>query len=266
MAATADFLDQSEHLRGGFWSSLAFHVALGAIIFGYTWIHPGTRVQWGDPTGGGIGAVAVKTTATIPLPSRSGPTNPVANDNESYVPPAPSKAPAPKKLLPLVPGAVPIPSRNATKRLRDIPPAPIPNKWADAHPAARNQVTSSYGQRATSPMYSTPGGGGVGVGTSSAFGNQFGAYATLLRDRIAQNWHTSDIDARIQTAPPVAVVFTLRRNGSLAGSVRVVESSGNRAVDLSAQRAVMDAAPFQELPSAYNQDQAEIELRFVLRR
>ena len=84
---------------------------------------------------------------------------------------------------------------------------------------------------------------------------------------IAQNWHTTEVDARIQTAPPVVVVFVIRRNGSLVpNSPRVVQTSGNRALDLSAQRAVMDAAPFQELPSAYNKDQAEIELRFELRR
>jgi protein TonB len=210
----------------------------------------------------------VNPTATIPLPTRTGPTNPVANDTESYVPPTPSKAKTPpqKKLLPPVPDAVPIPSRNALKRLPPVPAA-SPNKWADAHPAAPNQLTSTQGQRANSPMFGAAGGGGVGVGTNSPFGTQFGAYATLLRDKIAQNWHTNDVDARIQTAPPLLVVFTIRRNGSLVpGSVRVSQTSGNRALDTSALRAVMDAAPFQELPRAYTKDQAELELRFELRR
>jgi protein TonB len=265
LAAHADVFDQPVPLRGAFFGSVVFHVSLAAVIAGFSLIHP-NRVQWGDPTGGGFGAVAVSPVASIPLPARSGPVNPVANDTQSQIPPAPSKAKPQPKTLPNIPNAIPIPSRNANKRLRDIPPAPVPNKWAEAHPAAPNQLTSSYGQRANTPMYNLPGGGGVGVGSNSAFGNQFGAYATLLRDKIAQNWHTNDIDARIQTAPPVAVVFTIRRNGSLAGSVRVVESSGNRALDISAQRAIMDAAPFQELPAAYNKDQAEIELRFVLRR
>jgi TonB family protein len=246
---------------------LTFHGSLVAFVLGYGLVMPSTRVRWGDPTGGGLGAVVVTPVNTIPIASRTGPVNPVANDTESYVPPAVAKAKPEKKVLPPIPDAVPLPSRNASRHLKPIPPAAAPNKWAEAHPPAPNQFTSSYGQRATSSMYSVPGGGGVGVGTSSAFGTQFGAYATLLRDRIAQNWHTNDVDARVQTAPPVTVVFTIRRNGSLVpGSARVAQSSGNHALDYSTLRAIMDAAPFQELPSGYNKDQAELELRFELRR
>lgn len=267
MAAHADHFEQPERLRGAFWGSLSFHVSLTALVLGYSVLMPHNRVQWGDPTGGGLGAVVVSPVATIPIPARTGPVNPVANDTESYVPPATSKAKPQKKELPPIPDAVPLPSRNASRHLRPIPPAAGPNKWADQHPPAPNQLTSSYGQRSNSPMFSVPGGGGVGVGTSSAFGTQFGAYATLLRDRIAQNWHTNDVDARIQTAPPVTVVFTIRRNGSLvSGSARVVQSSGNHALDYSTLRAIMDAAPFQEIPPGYNKDQAELELRFELRR
>jgi TonB family protein len=267
LAAHADALDQSDRLGGAFWGSLGFHISLAALILGFSIIQP-NRVKWGDPAGGGFGAVGVTPVASIPLPARSAPANPVANDTESQVPPTPAKAkPQPKKLPP-IPNAVAIPSRNATKKLlKDIPPAPVPNKWAAAHPPAPNQLTSSYGQRANSPMYNMPGGGGVGVGTSSSFGTQFGAYATLLRDKIAQNWRTNDVDARVLTAPPVVVVFTIRRNGALVpNSARVSQSSGNRALDLSTLRAIMDAAPFQELPPGYNKDQAELELRFELRR
>src|SRR5438552_18062277 len=116
-------------------------------------------------------------------------------------------------------------------------------------------------------MFNGPGGGGVGVGTASPVGNQFGAYATLLRDQVARNWKTAELDARIQSAPPVAVVFTIRRDGSLApGSVKVSRTSGNQALDYSAQRAIMDAAPFPGLPPQYNGGEAVLELQFQLRR
>jgi TonB family protein len=87
----------------------------------------------------------------------------------------------------------------------------------------------------------------------------------VLRDRVEQNWHTSELN--IQGATPVAITFSVLRNGALVpGSVKVSQSSGNRALDFSAQRAVLDAAPFPPLPPQYSKNQADIELRFQLRR
>jgi protein TonB len=117
------------------------------------------------------------------------------------------------------------------------------------------------------PMIAMPGGGGVGIGTNSPFGDRFGEYATRLRDQIARNWRTSEIDARIQSAPPATVVFTIRRDGSLApNSVRILESSGNKALDFSAQRAVLDSERLPPLPAQYSGSEATVELRFFLRR
>jgi protein TonB len=145
--------------------------------------------------------------------------------------------------------------------------AATPNKWRDQQKDAPNQVHSTVGQALSSPMYTMTGGGGVGIGNDSPLGTQFGWYAKILRDNVAQNWKTGDIDARITTAPPVAVTFILLRNGSVApGSVKVSQSSGNRALDFSAQRAVLDANPFPPLPPQFAQNQAVLELRFELRR
>jgi periplasmic protein TonB len=265
MTPHADILEQPERLRGPFVGSLVLHISVAAVFGGYGLIRTSSHVQWGDPTGGGIGSVAINAVRSIPLPSRSGAQNPVANDTESRVPePLPKKKATPKTKAP-EPDAIPIKSRNAPKESRA--PASAPNKWRAQQKELPNQVYSSAGQALTSPMYNLPGGGGVGIGNNSPFGTQFGYYATILRDRVAQNWRTGDIAANIQTAPPVAIGFTLRRDGSVApGSVRVLESSGNRAIDFSAQRAVLDAAPFPALPAQYGKDQAEIELRFQLRR
>jgi protein TonB len=73
------------------------------------------------------------------------------------------------------------------------------------------------------------------------------------------------VDARIQTAPPVIVTFTIRRNGSTA-NVRVVQRSGNTLLDDSAQRAIYDASPFPPLPAGYERDDATIEFWFQLKR
>jgi len=109
------------------------------------------------------------------------------------------------------------------------------------------------------------GGGGVGVGNNSPFGNQFGAYADLLRTRVAKYWQTTMIDPRLRTAPQVSVTFTLHRDGSATG-IRITQKSGINALDISAQRAIMDAAPFPQLPPQFPKNEAEIEFVFELKR
>ncbi len=265
MNARGDILDQEERLRGPFWGSVVLHVGFAAAVLTFTYVHPGATVQWGDIHGGGFGSVAVNAVHSIPLPQRAGPTNPVANDTESRVPTPPKAKPQPKVKAP-PPDAIPIKSRHAEKT-RPERASSAPNKWREQQQDRPNQLYSTAGQALSSSMYSMTGGGGVGIGNNSPFGTQFGWYATLLRDNIARNWQTATIDPRIQTAPPVMVMFTMLHNGSLVpGSVRVEQSSGNRLLDLSAMRAIMDAAPFPAMPQQFTRDRANIELQFVLRR
>jgi protein TonB len=108
-------------------------------------------------------------------------------------------------------------------------------------------------------------GGGVGPGENSPFGTQFGWYATLLQNALAKNWRTAGIDARTQTAPAM-VRFRIMKDGSLApGLTKVSQSSGNRALDDSAVRAVLDSAPFGPLPQGFPYSQADCEFSFELR-
>jgi protein TonB len=268
MRAHVDILELTDE-RPSIWASIFFHLTLAGLLVGFQMSDIGKRVQAGELTGGGRGPVMVNSVKSIPLPSRSGEMNPVANDTESAVP-----APPPTKTKPQPKAKAPVPDPQAIplKKLKEIPPREIPprsqpNKWEAKQPYRPNQLYTPGGQAANTPMFVVPGGGGVGVGTASPFGTQFGAYATLLRDQVARNWKTSELDARIQTTQPVSVVFTIRRDGSLAqGSVRVSRSSGNPALDYSAQRAIMDAAPFPGLPPQYNGSEALLELQFQLRR
>jgi outer membrane biosynthesis protein TonB len=50
------------------------------------------------------------------------------------------------------------------------------------------------------------------------------------------------------------------------GSVRITQRSGNPSLDFSAQRAILDAAPFQALPGQFQRNEVEIEFWFELRR
>jgi protein TonB len=108
-------------------------------------------------------------------------------------------------------------------------------------------------------------GGMVGVGPRGSFGQGFGWYRDLLEERVGQKWRTDDVDARLQSAPPVVVTFDILKNGQIR-NVRVLQGSGNRTLDYSAQRAIYDAAPFPQLPQGYQRDSAQIEFWFQLKR
>ena len=265
MASRTDILDEQERLRTPFLGSLALHLSVTAAVLGAAWVEGRTpSVQWGSPTGGGFGSVAVNVVPRIALPTQSGAINPVASDTESKVPEPQTQAKSRARSEQQDEAAVPIPSRNAQRKTQAAAP---PNKYRAAQKDAPNQVYSESGQRMVTPMIGMSGGGGIGVGTNSPFGTQFGYYTDLLKNKVAQHWRTYDIDSRIRTANPVIVTFTVERNGSVAvRSVRITQSSGISVLDLSAQRAILEAAPFAPLPQQFSRDSAEIEFWFELRR
>src|SRR5439155_22947763 len=90
------------------------------------------------------------------------------------------------------------------------------NKSRAAQKDLTNQAYSSVPQALSNPMFQIQGGGGVGVGSNSPFGTQFGEYANRLRDQVARNWKTADIAPLIRTAPIAAVTFTLHRDGTVS--------------------------------------------------
>lgn len=265
MTARVDIWDQpAETLGRPVVVSIAAHAGLVAAILLFTQLGNHARVLWGDPHAlGGGGSVGITPVRQIPLPTRAGPVNPLANDTESQVP-APPK-PQPKKAPPQDPDAIALKGR--TK------PAQKEPAWTRSRQTYRpnapdrpNQLYSSAGQAMVSPMYGMQmGTGGVGMGPGGAFGSQFGWYRDLLERMVGQKWRTDDVNPRLRTAPPVVVTFDLLRNGSIK-SVIVEQSSGDYTLDNSAKRAIYDAAPFPQLPAGFNRDSARIEFWFQLKR
>ncbi|QRG07390.1 TonB C-terminal domain-containing protein [Xanthobacter dioxanivorans] len=109
--------------------------------------------------------------------------------------------------------------------------------------------------------------------STQSLGTRTGGAATLsvnyqqaLHDKIFGNWYPAQIpfDQWVQ----VVVRFTLRPDGSLAGTPRVIESSpaGSpyvQAYGESAIRAVMASAPFSFLPQSQYEAWKEIEIGFT---
>jgi protein TonB len=267
MNSHADILDRPERLWVFFWCAVALHLSVAALILLAAWFEAHHhRDNWGDIHGGGMGSVAVNAVARIPLPTESGPVNPVANDTESRAPEPPAKVKARPKVEAPEPDAIPIPSRNARNR-PSSKPASAPNKFRERQEDLPNQVYSQSGQRMVSPMVGITGGGGVSMGNNSPFGNQFGQYSDMVKNKVASNWKTGSVDPRIRTANPVVVTFTINRDGSVpSNSVRIVQSSGIPALDMSAQRAILDAEPFERLPLQFSGNSVDIQFFFELRR
>src|ERR1035438_2857652 len=72
MPGHADILDRPEPLLQSFWGSVLLHgLAIGGLL-GAGVVERASRLQMGDPHGGGLGGVMVNPVATIPLPNRGG--------------------------------------------------------------------------------------------------------------------------------------------------------------------------------------------------
>jgi protein TonB len=209
----------------------------------------------GDENADG-GAVGIGVVNSIPLPQSSGIRNPIADPTESEAPREKEKELKEQK------------EKEALEKLfeRDLKPtANKPKSTAkETQQVAENQVRSPD-SRVSSPIFGgTIGSGGTGV-RSSTFGNQFGAYVQALQERISQKWRASELDARLRAVPVCVVYFEILRDGRMQG-LRVAQSSGNQELDLSAQRAVTEASPFEPLPQGYQGSVAKMEVGFKLQR
>jgi protein TonB len=261
MPTHADVLDEQESLKGALMRSLGLHLAIVGCVVAWSVAEIGNSYErWGNPDSLGGGSVNITPVASIPLPPREGLKNPVANDTESQIP-APPK-PEPKKAPEPDPDAIAIKSKAAAKKPARTPASQ--QKYSPITDPKPNQVYSSTGQALSSSMYSmAPGGGGIGSGMGSPFGNRFGWYEQLLREKVARNWRSQELDARIRQK--VAVSFDIRRDGTIQ-NVRVTQSSGNFAMDQSAQRAIIMSNPVQPLPREYERDVARVEFWFALQQ
>jgi periplasmic protein TonB len=256
MQRHADILDEPESLGGPFVQSVLLHAAIAGALVLASISFEHSRQVWGSANTAAGTAVAINSVSKIPLPSRAGEINPVANDTESQVPQAPK--PEPKKQVVVDEKAIPLPSKLAKKQ-----PKPEATQHWQPKLIPENQLYSRFAPAAVSPMFEKPGSGGAGVGVNNAFGNQFGAYADLVVQRITNKWQTTGL-AGLHL--PVAVItFDISRDGSVKNA-KVAQSSGNSTLDLSAIRAVTDAGPFPPLPPNYSGSQADVELRFQLQQ
>ncbi|HEY3742770.1 MAG TPA: energy transducer TonB [Bryobacteraceae bacterium] len=249
-----DILDTPSGLGGSIWKSFWMHTAVVALLAGWAY-WKGTQPVMGDPDALG-GAVGIGVVNSIPLPQSSGVRTPIADDTEAETPREKEKQVKEEK------------EKEALEKLleRDLKPtAKKPRSTAkETKEVAENQVRSPE-SRVSSPIFTgSVGSGGIGA-RSSTFGNQFGAYMQAVQQRISSKWRPTELDARLKNGPTCVVAFNIMRDGKVDG-LRVVQGSGNQELDLSAQRAVTEASPFEPLPQGYPGSVAKMEVGFKLQR
>lgn len=258
MGVHRDILDEHERLRTPLATSVALHSGLAALIAVYTVWNGNAVERWGDPKSLGGGSAAITAVRSIPMITE-GKINPVANDTRSQIPSAPAEKAAPTRAPVPDPEAIPLPGQEKRSARQQ-------QNSQRYKPDRTPSVYSREGQAASSPIYSpAAGGGGVGSGSSSPLGSRLGWYEQLLRERVSRNWRSEDLDARLRTSPPAVIAFELLRDGSIR-SVRVAQTSGNFALDQSAQRAILQSAPFPPLPPQFERNSANLEFWFRLQR
>lgn len=101
-----------------------------------------------------------------------------------------------------------------------------------------------------------PGGPGSGDGWGDGSGGPGGGYfphayyVDLLRSRISSSWYSSLVAPGLKGKFVTGVYFVIRRDGGIS-DLRVEQPSGIASLDLSARRAIENAAPFAPLPNDF---------------
>jgi TonB family protein len=111
------------------------------------------------------------------------------------------------------------------------------------------------------------GSGGDGSGGDGSGGSGIGGYfpyayyVDLLRSRISSSWYSSLVAPGLKGKYVAAVYFIVNRNGEVS-DLRLENSSGIDSLDLSARRAIENAAPFAPLPPDFSSQYLVVHFEF----
>lgn len=270
-------MDVSDVLRdrvgepGGFERMAALSVLAHAVVLGILWLVPS---DWFSPA-----PPPPKTVMTISLNGgNGGPNNGGFNSisqravqQETPPPPRPEAIRPPAAVTPEM--TVPIPSKAPPKApARTAKPAPPAPKVEQAPDDARGRTPTRGAEKREGNALAETGARGQGFGLSTSSGTGLGAtldvvgdfccpeYIATMSQRIRTNW-----DPQAEVAGLVIVKYTIQRDGTITdGSVE--KSSGYRALDINALRAVVGTRQLPPLPAAFTNQTLTIHLTFQYSR
>ncbi|HTZ31964.1 MAG TPA: energy transducer TonB [Methylomirabilota bacterium] len=265
MTATYFSIDDLSFKRFFTWSVM-LHVVLTVVILLSIWIQR-SGDAWGGIGGGGDNGVRVSLVSSSGIPMVQ-PTNTTDSEVVDPTKGLHKEEPKPKP---------PEPKTDATKipkfdKEKPLPPSKQSKVFERKTPDVDNAV--NYGKGGTmnvpSGYANSPGplnGGGVSA-TGQGGGNFAGRYPWYIesvRRAVGQNWYQNTIDPAVRASrrAHTTMTFTINRDGSVK-NIRISESSGNRSMDDSAQRALLSIDHFPQLPSDYSGNYVDVTFDFDL--
>jgi len=260
IATTADEFPFSRF----FFYSFFFHIALFGLTIFAVWIQRSGQA-WGSVGGGDDSSVKVSlvTSAGIPMPqptniTDSGVVDPTKTlHKEEPLPPPPE----------IKSDATPIPKFEKEKPL---PPSKKSKVFEKKTPEPDNAVPGKGGSPSLpSGFNNTPGPLNGGVSAKGEGGSDFAGrypwYTEAVRRAISQNWIQTTIDPAVRAArnAKTTITFSINRDGTVR-NIRITQSSGNRSMDDSAQRALLSIDHFPPLPADYSGRYVDVIFDFDL--
>jgi len=232
--------------------SIFLHLGLSAAMLVGVWVQR-SGDRWGGIGEEGDSAVKVSlvTSSGIPMPqptniTDSGVVDPTKTLHKEEPLPAPPDIKTPAMEIPRFTREKPLPPSNKSKV--------FPKKTPD-------EINAVPGKGGSAPIPTghndTPGpiNGGIqaqGVGGGD-FAGRYPWYVQSVKRAISQNWMQTTIDPAVRSArtAKTTMIFTINRDGTIK-NIRIQDSSGNRSMDDSAQRALLSIDHLPPLPADYS--------------
>jgi TonB family protein len=246
-----------ESYGGSFCISIALHVLLVAGLLVTPLLVPGRPiVQLGTGPGGGRGSESYTVGVTDDLGGGAGLVKPATTPQPAVLPmEKAARKEEPSKAVPIPDAPTPKAKKKAEVAGKSDQKAPAPTTG----PIPVSDATGAGG--AGAPAGGSGGGPGTGVGIS--FGSGAGGvgdslYARTVENRVGSNWRKPVVQQRIE----IICTFMVGDDG-LIYDPKVVKSSGNEALDLSALRAIQASNPLNAPPPELRGKLLQFTARFV---
>jgi protein TonB len=246
--------------------SIFLHVALSMFMLVGIYLQRRGE-QWGGVGGAGDGAqkVSLVSPAGIPMPQPR-----VFTDSHAPDPTKGLDKAEPPKPPEIETDAMKIPKFDL-KDKKPLPPSKPSKVFEPKQPRPDNSI--KYGEggapKINSGYSDAPGGSSPGLAVEGQgggdFASRYGWYIESVIRAINQNWMQNTIDPSIRAGhrAKTTMTFTINRDGSIK-NIRMSESSGNRSLDDSAQRALLSIDHFPRLPSDYSGTYVDVTFDFDL--
>jgi TonB family protein len=252
------------NLKKYFSYSVFFHISLTVVLVMGVWLQR-SGDAWGGIGGGDTGVkVNLVASAGIPMPPTINPTDsqvvdPTKGLNVEEPQPKPPEPPKDTTNIPKFEKEKPLPPSKKSKVFENKTPPP-PNAVPYGKGGQMNVPTGYSDQPG-------PLNGGVAVQGQGGgdFAARYGWYIEAVRRAVNQNWMQNTIDPAVRAArrAKTTLTFTINRDGTVK-NIRIAESSGNRSLDDSAQRALLSIDHFPALPPDYSGRYVDVTFDFDL--